>query len=402
MLASAWLLGEAFQRIGQPALVGQLLAGVLIGPSIFNVVTPTADLSTVENVALFFIMLLTGLAVRPARIIGAGKRGAVVSSVAFAIPFIAGFEIARLFGTGLISSLTIGLTISITAVPVNTMIMMELSLLDTELGATVIAAGVIDDIISFIALSIIQQFSKGGSVAGIAIIAIDLTKVLVFLGVLFVIEHYLRKNSTKVRHGMERLTSHMRTPGSYFALLLICTVGVSLLAEWLGMQLVIGAFFAGFLLSEVIGDERLKKADEIVRGTTIGFFAPIAFTFIGTEFVLRSIAGIPVFVATLLVAAIASKLLGGTLAAKVVKFTNSDSITIGFLMNSRGFVELVIASTAFGLGLIGQSLFSLVVAVGILTTILSPIATRIVLSRKNLQTPVPIPTAKTSSDSENY
>ncbi len=402
MLASAWLLGEALHRMGQPALVGQLLAGVIIGPSILNVVQPTVDLSTVENVALFFIMLLTGLAVRPAKIIAAGKRGAVISSVAFVIPFIAGFEIARLFGTGLVSSLTIGLTISITAVPVNTMILMELGLLDTELGATVIAAGVIDDIISFIVLSMIQQFSAGGSVAGITTIVVGLTKVLVFLGVLFVLEHYLRSNSSRVRNKMEWLTSHMRTPGSYFAFLLICTVGVSLLAEWSGMQLVIGAFFAGFLLSEVIGDERLRKADEIVRGTTIGFFAPIAFTFIGTEFVLRSITGIPVFVAALLIAAIASKLLGGTLAAKVVKFTNSESITIGFLMNSRGFVELVIASTAFSLGLIDQSLFSLVVGVGIITTILSPIATRIILARRSLQTPVPMPNAKTGSDPETY
>src|SRR5580658_7280410 len=93
MLASAWLLGEALQRIGQPALVGQLLAGVLIGPSLLNIVQPTAALGTVENVALFFIMLLTGLAVKPAKIIAAGRRGAIVSSIAFVVPFIAGFEV---------------------------------------------------------------------------------------------------------------------------------------------------------------------------------------------------------------------------------------------------------------------------------------------------------------------
>jgi len=399
MLASAWVLGEILQRMGQPALVGQLLAGIIIGPSIINIVQPTADLTIVENVALFFIMLLTGLAVKPANIIAAGKRGAVVSSIAFAIPFIAGFEVARFFGTTLVSSLTVGLTVSITAVPVNAIILMELGLLDTELGATVIAAGVIDDIISFIALSMIEQFSAGGSAGGVATIGLGLVKVVLFLGILFVIEHYLRSNSARVREKMERLTSHMQSPGSYFALLLICTVGVSLLAEWSGIQLVIGAFFAGFLLSEVIGDERLKKADDIVRGTTLGFFGPIAFTFIGTEFVLHSITGIPFFVVTLLLAAIASKLLGGTLAAKLVKFSNPQSVTIGFLMNSRGFVELVIASTAYGLGLIDQSLFSLVVAIGVLTTILSPIASRIVLSRKAMQIPVLVPASENAAES---
>jgi Kef-type K+ transport system membrane component KefB len=312
--------------------------------------------------------------------------------------------VARLFGTSLVSSLTIGLTISITAVPVNAIILMELGLLDTELGATVIEAGVIDDIISFIALSMIQQFSAGGSVAEIATIGIALVKVIVFLGILFALEHYLRTNSSRVRGGMERLTSHMRTPGSYFALLLICTVGVSLLAEWSGIQLVIGAFFAGFLLSEVIGNERLKKADDIVRGSTLGFFVPIAFTFIGTEFILQSIIAMPLFLVLLLVAAIASKLLGGTLAAKLVRFPNSESVIIGFLMNSRGFVELVIASTAFGLGLIDQSLFLLVVAVGILATIISPAATRIVLARrKALHVPVSMTTVRApSSDPESY
>lgn len=383
MLASAWLLGEAVHRLGQPALVGQLLAGVLIGPSVLNVIQPSSsvDLVTVENLALFFIMLLAGLAVRPAKIIAAGWNGAIVSSIAFAIPFFAGVEVAHLFGIGLVSSLTIGLTISITAVPTNAIILMELGLLDTDLGATVIAAGVIDDIISFVALGMIQQYSLGASAAGDTTIELGLAKIGIFLGAFFLVERLIRKNATLTRDWTEKLGRQIQTPGSSIAVILILAVLVSLLAEWSGMQLVIGAFFGGFLASELVGVEKLEKAADVIRGTTFGFFGPFAFAFIGTEFVVSTIAGIPLLVITLLVVAVVSKLAGGYFGAWLSGFSGGERTTIGFLMNSRGFLELVIATTAYQLGLIDLSLFSLVVAVGIIATVISPIASRVAMRR---------------------
>ncbi len=380
MLAGAWLLGECFNRIGQPALVGQLLAGVVIGPSVLNVVQVTPDLTTVETVALFFIMLLTGLAVRPAKIIAAGRRGAVVSSIAFAIPFAAGTWVAHAFGIGLTSALTVGLTVSITAVPVNAIILMELGLLNTDLGATVIAAGVIDDIISFVALSMIQQFSASSS-ADYGTIAVTLVKIGVFLVGVVVCERLLRTNIERVRRWTDRLALQMRTQGSFIAMLLILAVGISLLAEWSGLQLVIGAFFAGLLLSEFTGSEKLEKATEAIRGGTLGFFGPLAFTFIGAELVLSTLASLPWLVAALLVVAVASKLVGGYTGAQLSKFPQVESVAIGFLMNSRGFVELVIAATAYQIGLIDQTLFSLVVTIGIITTIISPVASRFAVRR---------------------
>lgn len=385
MLAGAWVLGEVFQRLRQPALVGQLLAGILMGPSLLNLVQPTQDLTTVENVAIFFILLLTGLAVKPAKIIKGGRRGALVSSISFVLPFIAGVEIARFFGVGIVSSFIIGLTVSITAVPVNAIVLMELGLLDTELGTTVIAAGVIDDIISFIALGMIRQFASGVSGAGEESVIFSLVKVGLFLGAFFVCERFIQKNLVSMRIVIDQLGSKLKTPGSFIAILIFTAVGVSLLAEWAGIQPVIGAFFAGFLLSDLVGAEKLQKADEVIRGATFGFFGPIAFTFIGTEFVFSSIVGIPLFIVTLLSVAVASKLLGGYVAARLGKFSGWESVSIGLLMNSRGFVELVIASTAYQSHLINQSIFSLVVGVGVITTIISPIATRIAIRRTRLQ-----------------
>ncbi len=383
MLATAWALGEVLHRMGQPALVGQLLAGVVIGPSLFNLVAPTAALDTVESVALFFIMLLAGLAVRPDRVVAAGRRGATVSSISFAVPFVAGFLVAHAFGVGEVSSLTVGLTVSITAVPVNSIILMELGLMDTDLGATVITAGVIDDVISFVALGVIQQF-KGGLASGDASVAVTVGKMALFLGAVLFCEYLVRANVVRVRAWVDGFGRRLQTQGSYFAMLLLSAVGVSLLAEWAGLQFVVGAFFAGMILAEVSGAEKLEQAVTVVRGVTFGFFGPIAFTFIGTELALSSLEAMPLFVGTLLALAIASKLAGGYAGAVVSGFSKMESLTIGFLMNSRGFVELVIAATAYQLGLVDQSVFSIIVGIGILATIVSPIASRAVMRRAGI------------------
>ncbi len=381
MLACAWLFGEALHRVGQPALVGQLLAGVFLGPSLLNLVQPTASISTVESVALFFIMLFAGLAVNPAKIIAAGKKAAIISSIAFVIPFVGGVLIAQAFGVGIVSSLTVGLAVSITAVPVNAIVLMELGIFDSELGTAVIAAGVIDDIVSFIALTMIQQFSGGISTASYSAVGIAVAKVAVFLVAVLLCERLLRRNSTYVRRFTEKIGHGMQTQGSFIGILLIFAAGVSLLAEWSGIQFVIGAFFAGILVSELAGVEVLGRATDVIRGATFGFFGPFAFAFIGTEFVLSSLYGILPLVASLLVVAIAGKLVGGYLGGRLARFSSDESVTIGFLMNSRGFVELVIVTTAYGIGLIDESIFSLVVAVGVITTVISPVASRINIRR---------------------
>ena len=384
ILASSWLLGEAMNRLRQPAIVGQLLAGVVIGPSVLNVVQPTADLGAIQTISLFFIMLLTGLAVRPSRIIAAGVRGAIVSTVAFVVPFAAGYEAATLSGVGFVSALTVGLTISVTAVPVNSIILMELGILDTELGAAVIAAGVIDDIIAFIALGMIQQVGAGRGLGGNPDVGLALSEVTLFLGATFLSEHLLRQNAPRVRRLAARFGPQMRTPGSSIATVLIFAAGVSLLAEWAGLQLAIGAFFSGLLLSEMAGPDKLGKADEAIRGAAFGFFGPLAFAFIGTELVAPSAGQVAYLIVPLLAVAIGSKLFGGYIGAKLARFPSPESVTIGFLMNSRGFVELVVAAAAFQLGLINQVLFSVVVFIGIITTTFSPVASRLALRRAHL------------------
>jgi len=270
MLLVARMFGEVLQRVKQPALVGELLAGVLIGPSILNIVQPTADLTLVANVALFFIMFLTGLRLHTKDIVEAGRRAMVVSVMAFAIPFAAGAEVASLFGLTMTESLVVGLTLAITAVPVNSIILMEFGMLKTKVGATVITAGVINDILSLVALGIILQLpAGGGSTISYLGVASSVAKIGAFVGGILLVDKLLRNHPGWSQRQLARVAPRLKTRESSFGIMMTFSIGVSLLAEWAGLHFVIGTFFAGLLLNEVIGDDLLGKEANVLSGTPL-------------------------------------------------------------------------------------------------------------------------------------
>jgi Kef-type K+ transport system membrane component KefB len=383
MLLVARVFGEVLQRVKQPALVGELLAGVLIGPSILNVVQPTADLTLIANVALFFIMFLTGLKLHTKDIVEAGRRAMVVSVLAFAIPFVAGAYVSSLFGLNLAESLVVGLTLAITAVPVNSIILMEFGMLKTKLGATVITAGVINDILALVVLGIILQLpAAGGSTISYLGVAASVAKIGVFVGGALFVDRLLRRHPQWAQRQLARLGPRLGTRESAFGVMLTFSIGVSLLAEWAGLHFIIGTFFAGLLLNEAMGDDLLGRDTNVLSGITFGFFAPLLFAFIGVEFDAEALTGVLLLAGALLVVAIAGKLVGGFAGVRLAGFSRPQSNLIALLLNSRGFVELVIATIAYQAGLIDLALFSVVVGIGVITTIISPITARISISRQ--------------------
>ena len=254
VLMAARVFGEVLQRVKQPTLVGELLAGVFIGPSILNIVQPTADLTLIANVALFFIMFLTGLRLHTKDIVEAGQKAMVVSVMAFAIPFAAGAYVSSLFGLTLTESLVVGLTLAITAVPVNSIILMEFGMLRTKLGATVITAGVINDILSLVVLGIILQLpANSGSAVDYLGIAASVGKIALFVGGILFVDRLLRKHPQWSQRQLARLGPRLGTKESSFGLMLTFSIGVSELAEWAGLHFIIGTFFAGLLLNEIWG-----------------------------------------------------------------------------------------------------------------------------------------------------
>jgi Kef-type K+ transport system membrane component KefB len=385
ILVAARLLGELFQRIKQPTLVGELLAGIIVGPSILGIVKPDESLTVLSDLAVFFLMFLAGLEMNPREIRGAGKSAAVLSIIAFTLPLLAGmYAAASLFGLTTVQSLFMGLLLSITAVPVSAIVLMEFGILKSRIGNTVITAAVINDIFSLIVLSIIFQITQtsgGGAGTGGQINLEDLAasgiRIAAFIGGIFLVDILFRKTSHWLPDRVAPYFEKLQTKEAAFGILLITTISISLVAQDIGLHFIIGTFFSGLIVyKEIIGKQNFDRVYNIISAITFGFFAPIFFAIIGIEMNAQSIASsIPLFL-VLLAVAILTKVGGGFVGSRLVRFSKDESLAIGFLMNGRGMVELVIASIGFAAGIIDLKLFSIAVAIGFITTIMAPILSR--------------------------
>jgi Kef-type K+ transport system membrane component KefB len=385
ILVAARVLGELFQRIKQPPLVGELLAGIIIGPSIFGIIHFTSDLGVLSDLAVFFLMLLAGLEMDPKEIRKAGRYAIVISLIAFFIPFSSGWAVSHLFGLPLAKSLFMGLLLSITAVPVSAIVLMQFGILKSRLGNIVITAAVINDILSLIVLSIVLQLAHGtGTSIDAGAVALSGAKIAAFLAGIFIFDMLLRGTSHWLPARIEPFFKKLQTKEAAFGLLLIMTIAVSLIAQEIGLHFIIGTFFSGLIIyKEIIGKQNFDRVYGIISAITFGFFAPIFFAIIGIEINLQSLANsIPLF-AALLAVAVAAKIGGGYIGAKAVKLKNETSLAIGFLMNGRGMVELVIASIGFAAGVIDLTLFSVAVAIGFATTIMAPLTAKPFVRKAN-------------------
>ena len=381
MVATARLFGELARRAKQPPLIGELLAGMLLGTTVLNVIQPTSDLTTVTNVSLFLIMFLTGLNLDSKDIIAEGRKAVLISLPGFVLPLVLGTGAASAFGLTLRESLAVGLTLSITAVPVNTIILMDLGILKTRLGTTVLTAGVIDDQLSLIMLGVILQLPAGATSFTINYqpLLISIGEVLLFVGGVLFVDSLLRRHPGWIRPRLPKVSSRLLARESGLSLLLIFGIGVSLLAEALGLHFIIGAYFAGIIAKQAIGDVGLSRSLDVLSAITFALFAPLLFADIGIQLNPYAIGGILSLFLVLLLVGIVGKTTGGYAGARMGRFSPQDSLLIGALLNSRGMVELVIASIVYQEGLISLIIFSVVVAIGIITTTLSAILARVLV-----------------------
>lgn len=380
ILVAARLLGEFSQRLRLPPLVGELAAGIIIGPYVLKLVTPDQSLNVISDLGVFFLMLLAGLQMDPREIRKAGLRGGILAVIAFSLPYVGGFGIAALFGLGIVQSMFVGLLLSITAVPVSTIILMQFGILETKLGNTVITAAVINDIFSLVVLSIVLQLhGANGAEANIMETTINsVIKILLFIGGIFLVDILFRKANVWLQRRGAYFFEKLHTKEAAFGILLISTILVSVIAQVvIGLHFIIGTFFSGLIVyKEIIRKENFERVYGIISAISFGFFAPIFFAVIGININMDSIANNLPFFIVLAIVAVITKVGGGYIGSRLIKFSKDESLAIAFLMNGRGMVELVIASIGFSSGIIDSTIFSITVTIGWATTILAPILSR--------------------------
>jgi Kef-type K+ transport system membrane component KefB len=380
ILVATRLLGEFSQRLRLPPLVGELAAGIIIGPYVLKLITPDQSLNVISDLGVFFLMLLAGLQMDPREIRKAGLRGGILSVIAFSLPYVGGLGIATLFGLGIVQSMFVGLLLSITAVPVSTIVLMQFGILETKLGTTVITAAVINDIFSLVVLSIVLQLhGANGEPVNIMETTINsVIKILLFIGGIFLVDILFRKANVWFQRRGTYFFEKLHTKEAAFGILLISTILVSVIAQVvIGLHFIIGTFFSGLIVyKEIIRKENFERVYGIISAISFGFFAPIFFAVIGININMDSIANNLPFFIVLAIVAVITKVGGGYIGSRLTKFSKEESLAIAFLMNGRGMVELVIASIGFSSGIIDSTIFSITVTIGWATTILAPILSR--------------------------
>ncbi len=376
ILCAAWFLGFIFTRLGLPVMLGELMAGLILGPALLDVVHMTAQLELLAELGIFFVMFYAGMEMDPKELLEHAKPAMAAALGGFVLPFLLGFFCTRVFGGTLYQSLFVGMGLSVTAIAVQAVILQNLHIHRTEVGHVIMGAAIADDIFSLVTLSVLLGMAKSGSVSMVAV-GILLGKVIFFFGFPILAGEFLVPAITK------RLTDDQ---GKAFTFALVAALVMAFLAEKAGLHLVIGAFLAGQFVRREIMDERIYNLiSDRFFSISYGFLTPIFFATLGFHLHFEWSLSFVAFALAVTMVAIVGKLVGCGFGAMIAGLNKAEASIIGIGMNGRGAVELVVASVVINLsnqllsdGIISEPLltpdqFSALVFMAFVTTIITPV-----------------------------
>ncbi len=387
LVACAVLVGELFTRIGQAALVGQLLVGVVLGPTILGPYVGLTSLSSamsgLQVVATFFILMMAGLAVSPAQLRSTGVPAAIFGISIFLVPFVVGAEVVHLLypGFSAILDLFVALTISITALPVLGVMLREFDLMKSRYGTFLLNASVVNELAAVTVFAVLLRIDSGTGSTWSAI-GISVGIVALFLGTVLAVHWGLRAlRQLKIwDRVVEGFRGSWRSRDAGFAVLMVTALGAALYSQLLGLTFIVGAFYAGLLVTpESAGRREHRELSMVFDAVTWGFFIPLFFALVGfgTDFrgLFATVLSIAAFVG-LVGYAVLSKVLVGTGVGRGLGLSSQEAFGAGFLVSSRGAVELAMAVILLSLGIFTTEIYTVVAGVGLVTTILSPIGAK--------------------------
>jgi Kef-type K+ transport system membrane component KefB len=386
LLACAVVAGELAARLGQAALVGQLLAGVVLGPTLLGPYIGLSSLSqglvAVQTIAVIFVLFWAGLEVSPDQIYHMGRGALALGLAGFFVPFVAlSVAVGPLLHVGSPENLYVALTLAVTALPVMGIMLSEFGLRSSRLGTMVLNAALVNE---FAAVSIFAILQRVGSsiFSDLTAIAIAVASLALFLVVILVVHELLKAlRETNVWPALLKAYEETwRSKQGNLAILMVGVLAATLFSQLLGLTYVVGAFCAGLLITrESAGRQAHRAITEVFDALNWGFLIPLFFAFVGVSMNLQ-LLGTPNIIAAfgvLLVIASVAKIATGSAIASLVGWKAPDALAIGHLINSRGAVGLAMAVLLLAGGVFNVQVFTLVAIIGLVTTILAPIgATR--------------------------
>jgi len=264
MFAAAKVMAELFERLRQPAVVGEILAGVIIGPSILGWVQPSDLINVLAEIGVIFLLFNVGLETKPKAIFDVGKRAMFVGVMGVLLPFVAGYFIAIAWGGSFAEAMFIGAALVATSVGITARVLAGMGLLDTETSRVILGAAIIDDILGLIILSLVSAVSQGS----VSYVGLGKTAAAAILFTLFV-----ALVGSKVINKLSPVISRLRLQRPFFNLGLVLCLGLSVASVYVGVAAIIGAFLAGMALAESVEDNpRMHQATSGVTEFLVPFF----------------------------------------------------------------------------------------------------------------------------------
>jgi Kef-type K+ transport system membrane component KefB len=380
ILVAAKLMAELFERLRQPAVAGEILAGVLIGPSVLNWVAPTDLTNSLAEIGVIFLLFTVGLETKPAAIFKVGIRATLVAVLGVIAPFVGGWLLMRAWGAASVEAMFVGTAMVATSVGITARVLASMGVLDTSTARIILGAAVIDDIIGLLILAVVTNLAAGSvdyaSLAITAALAIGFTAFVALVGARVV---------KRITPGIENLlVSH----SVFVAGLLLC-LGLSAAAIYIGVAAIIGAFLAGMAFAEATEDKPTMHKQ--MSGVT-EFLVPIFLVNIGMQLTLEVFRDRSVIALALLVTLIAvlTKLVACGLAVWGLGWRRAGQVGMG--MVPRGEVGIVVAQIGLGLTVISPSLYGVVLFMAVATTLIAPPFLRILYAPEHTEIEKPSPT----------
>lgn len=378
ILISTKILGLMTKKIQMPQVVGALLAGLILGPTLLNVVHETDFIHKMSALGVIALMFTAGLETDINEMRKCGKASLVIALLGVLLPLIGGFLVAMVFSDTplnamsekqLLQNIFIGVILTATSVSITVETLREMGRLKTPTGTAILAAAVIDDIIGIIIFTIVSSF--GNESVGLMSVLIRILLFFLFGAITAIAFNFVFKRLSN-RHGKKR-----RIPIYGFVFCLV----LSFIAEkFFGITDITGAYLAGIIISNVKQSEYISSKFEVLSYMLL---SPIFFASIGIKTQISGLTGYIIwFTVILLVVAILSKIIGCGLGAKITGYSNKDSLKIGIGMISRGEVALILAGKGSEAGLMNNIFFVPIIMVVIITTLLTPMLLKLVYKGK--------------------
>ena len=388
-------LGELMQKIGQPSVIGQLLAGLVLGPSLFGWLFPAAHhlvfpdsatqknlIAGISNIGVMMLLLLTGMETDLKLVGKVGPPAFTVAAAGVAVPFFCGFLLGWYIPDylipdahhRLITALFIGTALSISSIKIVAMIVREMNFMRRNLGQIIVASAIMEDTVGWIIISITLGLAGAGGLS-LAQLAKPLIGTVIFLVLSYTIGRRL------VYHLIRWVNDSFTSEYAVVTAILIVMCLLALITQQIGVNTVLGAFVAGVLVG---GSPILSRhIEDQLRGLITAFMMPIFFGLSGLSADLTVLRNPQIMFLTLALVAVASvgKFGGAFLGGRISRLSAQESLALGCAMNARGSTEVIVASVGLGMGVLTHDLYTMILTMAVITTMAMPPLLRWSLAR---------------------